>query len=151
MFRRPLLAATLAAATLTLAACQDSTPKTSLGGVPFGNYVLVGMDGAAVPLRNVTLNVQEKRLSGQGPCNGYTTPNSAELPALALAPLTTTYVACDKATFEQRFFHVMQTATEVEYYGGVLKVKAPSTWLIFERGTTDTSGVNALEAARGQQ
>lgn len=151
MFRRPIMAATAVAATFALAACQDSTPKTSLGGIPFGSYVLVGMDGAAVPLRNVTLDVQETRLSGHGPCNGYTATNSAELPALALSQLNTTFVACGKETFEQRFFQVLQSATEVEYYGGVLKVKSPATWLIFERGHTENSGVNALEAARAQQ
>ena len=113
--------------------------------------VLVGMDGAAVPLRNVTLDVQETRLSGHGPCNGYTATNSAELPALALSQLNTTLVACGKETFEQRFFQVLQSSTEVEYYGGVLKVKSPATWLIFERGHTENSGVNALEAARAQQ
>ncbi|RNF33627.1 META domain-containing protein [Paracoccus methylarcula] len=81
------------AATLALAACEPTTPTASgddRGFIPGGDYVLVGMDGAAVPLRDVTLRVEEKRISGKGPCNSYSAQNQAELPAVALSPIVST-------------------------------------------------------------
>ncbi|SIS80461.1 META domain-containing protein [Paracoccus saliphilus] len=146
----------VATAALALAACEPTTPPASAGEedrgfIPGGDYVLVGMDGEAVPLRDVTLRVEEKRISGKGPCNGYSAQNQAELPALALAPIVSTKAACKNLQLENRFMSVLQSATEMEYYGGVLKVKSPSTWLIFERGVRADSAVNALDAVRGGQ
>lgn len=152
MFSRPFLAVTAAAAIFAVAACEDPAPKSSLGGIPFGDYVLVGIGGGTVPMRDVTLKIEENRLSGHGPCNGYTVENTAELPALALGQINTSNTPCAKnQNLESRFFQTLQSATTVEYYGGVLKVKAPQTWLIFERGVPMRDQVSALEAARGQQ
>lgn len=145
----------LAAAALALAACEQTPPVSpdDRGFIPGGDYALVGMDGATVPLRNMTLTISESAVSGRGPCNGYGAKNNAELPLVALSPLQTTNVDCGKnTTIENRFFQVLQSATEMEYYGGVLKVKSPQTWLIFERGVTETQGqVTALDQARAGQ
>lgn len=153
---RPRLAVTAAIATMVLAACDPTATGAVAGGedrgfIPGGNYVLVGMDGQTVPLRNVTLLVEEKRLSGNGPCNGYSANNNATLPAVSLSPIISTKAACKDLKLENRFLSVLQQATEMEFYGGVLKVHSPSTWLIFEHGVRDTSGVSALEQARGTQ
>ncbi|MDP0928232.1 META domain-containing protein [Paracoccus onubensis] len=155
MFRPTRIGLPIAAAmaAFALAACEPA-PEISpddRGFIPGGDYVLVGMDGAAVPLRNVTLKVEEKRVSGLGPCNGYSAQNTAELPALALAPIVSNRMACKNSELENRFFSVLQSATEMEFYGGVLKVKSPSTWLIFERGVRASSSVNALDEVRGGQ
>lgn len=143
------------AAVFALAACEPTAPPVTdgedRGFIPGGDYVLVGMDGAAVPLRDVTLRVEEKRISGKGPCNGYSAQNQAELPAVALAPIVSTKAACKNMQLENRFLSVLQSATAMEFYGGVLKVKSPSTWLIFERGVRADSAVNALDAVRGGQ
>lgn len=154
---RPRLAAAAAAAisVLALAACEPTTTGATAGGedrgfIPGGSYVLVGMDGATVPLRNVTLLIEEKRISGQGPCNAYSAANNAALPAVALSPLVSTKMACKDLKIENRFLSVLQSATQMEFYGGVLKVKSPSTWLIFEHGVRAGS-VNALDVARGTQ
>ncbi|WEF23842.1 META domain-containing protein [Paracoccus sp. S3-43] len=145
----------LTAAALALAACEPTPPVSAddRGFIPGGDYALVGMDGATVPLRNMTLTIAETSVSGRGPCNGYGAKNNAELPLVALSPLQRTNVDCGKnATIENRFFQVLQAATEMEYYGGVLKVKSPQTWLIFERGVTETQGqVTALDQARAGQ
>lgn len=146
----------LTAAALALAACEPTPPvdpANDRGFIPGGDYALVGMDGATVPLRNMTLTIAEGSISGRGPCNGYGARNNAELPLVALSPLQTTGVACGKnTTIENRFFQVLQSATEMEYYGGVLKVKSPQTWLIFERGVTATQAqVSAVDQARAGQ
>ena len=155
MSRPARLGLSLAAVTavFALAACEPSAPPdpNDRGYIPGGDYVLVGMDGAAVPLRNVTMKVEEKRLSGLGPCNGYSAANTAELPAVALEPIVSNRMACKNSTLENRFFSVLQSASEMEFYGGVLKVKSPSTWLIFERGVRADSSVNALDQVRGGQ
>lgn len=147
--------AALTAAALVLAACEQTPPVSpdDRGFIPGGDYALVGMDGATVPLRNMTLTVGESTVSGRGPCNGYGARNTAELPLVALSPLQTTKVDCGKnTTIENRFFAVLQSATEMEYYGGVLKVKSPSTWLIFERGVTEAQAqVTAVDSARAGQ
>lgn len=144
----------LTAAAFALAACEPTSavdPANDRGFIPGGDYVLVGMDGATVPLRNMTLTISEGSVSGRGPCNGYGAKNNAELPLVQLSPLQTTNVPCGKnTTVENRFFQVMQSATEMEYYGGVLKVKSPSTWLIFERGVPEAQ-LNAVDQARAGQ
>jgi heat shock protein HslJ len=146
----------LTAAALALAACEPTPvvdPANDRGFIPGGDYALVGMDGATVPLRNMTLTIAETTVSGRGPCNGYGAKNNAELPLVALSPLQKTNVPCGKnTTIENRFFSVLQSATEMEYYGGVLKVKSPQTWLIFERGVTGTQAqVTAVDQARAGQ
>lgn len=157
-FARLGLFGALSVATLALAACEPAPATPTAPGddrsfIPGGHYVLVGMDGQTVPLRNVTLLVEEKRISGQGPCNGYGAVNNAELPALQLSPIVSTKVACKDLKLENRFLSVLQQASEVDYYGGVLRIKSPSTWLIFEQGrrADEASGVDALAAARGTQ
>lgn len=155
-FARLGLFGALSVATLALAACEPAPATPTAPGedrsfIPGGSYVLVGMDGQTVPLRNVTLLVEEKRLSGQGPCNSYSAQNNVELPAIQLTPIVSTKMACKDLKLENRFLSVLQQASEVDFYGGVLRVKSPSTWLIFEHGrrADDTSGVDALAAARG--
>lgn len=149
--RRSVAAATALAATLALAACQETPPPTAVGGIPLGDYVMVGIGNGTVPLRNITLQVNETSISGRGPCNGYGAQNTAELPALALANFTTTYATCKDQALEDRFFNALRQATEMEYYGGVLRVKGP-TWLVFERGVPASMvGANVLEAARAAQ
>lgn len=149
--------AVLTAASLALAGCAPATPAVDpandRGFIPGGDYVLVGMDGETVPLRNVTLTIAERSISGRGPCNGYGAANNAELPLVQLSPLQQTGVDCGRnARIENRFFSVLQSATEMEYFGGVLKVKSPQTWLIFERGVPEAqTQVTALDRARAGQ
>lgn len=136
---------------LALAACEPApttAPGEDRGFIPGGSYVLVGMDGQTVPLRDVTLLIEETRISGQGPCNSFSAENNAELPAVQLGPIISTKMACKDQRIENRFLQVLQTATEMDFYGGVLRVKSPQTWLIFEHGVRAGS-VSALDEARG--
>lgn len=150
------LAGAMTVAALALAACEPVPPAAAAGDgedrgfIPGGSYVLVGMDGQTVPLRNVTLLVEENRLSGEGPCNHYSATNNATLPAVSLSPIISNRMACKDLQLENRFMSVLQQATAMEFYGGVLKIKSPSTWLIFEHGVR-ASSINALDQARGSQ
>ena len=139
------------AATLLLAACASEPAGDPMGGIPANDYVLVGIGNGTVPLRNITLTTRPEGISGRGPCNGYAARNTVPLPAIALEPLQTTGVTeCKDLAVEQRFFQALQQATEMEYYGGVLRIKGP-TWLIFESGRPADQATDALAAARGNQ
>ncbi|MFN4061723.1 MULTISPECIES: META domain-containing protein [Paracoccus] len=147
---RPALALA-AIATLTLAACETTPAGDPMGGIPANDYVLVGIGNGTVPLRNITLTTRPEGVSGRGPCNGYAARNTVPLPAVAFEPLQTSGVSgCADEAVEQRFFQALQQATEMEYYGGVLRIKGP-TWLIFESGRPAESATDALSAARGNQ
>lgn len=139
------------AATLLLAACASEPTGDPMGGIPANDYVLVGIGNGTVPLRNITLTTRPEGISGRGPCNGYAARNTVPLPAIAFEPLQTTGVTeCKDLAVEQRFFQALQQATEMEYYGGVLRIKGP-TWLIFESGRPADQATDALAAARGNQ
>lgn len=146
---RPALALA-ALAVLTLAACETTPAGDPMGGIPANDYVLVGIGNGTVPLRNITLTTRPEGVSGRGPCNGYAARNTVPLPAVAFEPLQTTGVTCSDSALEQRFFLALQQATEMEYYGGVLRIKGP-TWLIFESGRPAEQQTDALSAARGNQ
>lgn len=153
MFKPRSVATAIAlAATAALAACEDPQPRTSVAGIPMGDYVMVGIGNGTVPLRNVTLTLTENAVSGRGPCNSYGANNAAELPQLAVSNFTTTERSCEFQELEDRFFNALRQANEIEYFGGVLRVKGP-TWLIFERGVPAAyaTSVSALDAARGSQ
>ena len=146
---RPALALA-AIATLTLSACSEPAGDP-MGGIPANDYVLVGIGNGTVPLRNITLTLRPEGVSGRGPCNGYALRNTVPLPAVAFEPIQTTGITgCRDEAVEQRFFNALQQANEMEYFGGVLRIKGP-TWLIFESGRPADLATDALSAARGNQ
>ena len=149
--RRKMPLVALGAAALTLAACSSEPAGDPMGGLPANDYVLVGIGNGTVPLRNITITVRPEGVSGVGPCNGYAAKNTAQLPAVAFEPLQTTGVTdCKDLAVEQRYFTALQQATEMEYYGGVLRIKGP-TWLIYESGRPAAMATDALSQARGNQ
>lgn len=147
---RPALALAALSA-LALAACNNEPAGDPMGGLPANDYVLVGIGNGTVPLRNITLTLRPEGVSGRGPCNGYALRNTAPLPAVAFEPIQTSGITgCKDEAVEQRFFNALQQANEMEYYGGVLRIKGP-TWLIFESGRPADLATDALSAARGNQ
>lgn len=144
-FAAPLLAA------LTLSACASGPATDPMGGLPANDYVLVGIGNGTVPLRNITLTLRPEGVSGRGPCNGYAARNTVPLPAVAFEQIQTSGVTeCRDLAVEQRFLNALQQATEMDYFGGVLRIKGP-TWLIFESGRPADQTTDALSAARGNQ
>lgn len=147
---RPALALAALSA-LALAACNNEPAGDPMGGLPANDYVLVGIGNGTVPLRNITLTLRPEGVSGRGPCNGYALRNTVPLPAVAFEPIQTSGITgCKDEAVEQRFFNALQQANEMEYYGGVLRIKGP-TWLIFESGRPADLATDALSAARGNQ
>lgn len=148
---RPLRLAAIGAAALTLAACTPQATTNTMGGLPANDYVLVGIGNGTVPLRNITLTLRPEGVSGRGPCNGYAVRNTVPLPNVAFEQIQTSGVAdCKDAAIEQRYFDALQQATQMSYFGGVLRIKGP-TWLIFESGRPADQATDALAQARGNQ
>lgn len=144
------LAAPILAA-MTLAACNSQPAGDPMGGLPANDYVLVGIGNGTVPLRNITLTLRPEGVSGRTPCNGYAARNTVPLPAVAFETIQTTGVTnCKDAAIEQRYLNALQQANEMEYFGGVLRIKGP-TWLIFESGRPADTATDALSQARGNQ
>ncbi|MBW7055503.1 META domain-containing protein [Paracoccus bogoriensis] len=144
------LAAPILAA-MTLAACNTQPAGDPMGGLPANDYVLVGIGNGTVPLRNITLTLRPEGVSGRTPCNGYAARNTVPLPAVAFEPIQTTGITnCRDAAIEQRYLNALQQANEMEYFGGVLRIKGP-TWLIFESGRPADMATDALSQARGNQ
>lgn len=139
-------------AAMALAACQpgSSVNSTSAGGIPMGDYVLVGIGADAVPTRNVRLNISPGAVSGEGPCNSYSGTLGAALPAFAVQQMNWTDEVCKRAIenrLEARYFEALTQATEVSYSGGVLQIKGP-TYLTFEPGRPATQEeLQAMAAA----
>ena len=127
--------ATLAA----LASCGPEMPapgeegKGFEGGIPFGTYTVVGFGKEAVPTRDATIRLTKNAFSGNGPCNTYTGVNAAALPAFQVSNMTWTDNPCGHKGFEGRFFNAITQANEIEWAGGVLKVKSPLGWITAER------------------
>lgn len=146
----------LPAAVLTamaLAACQPTTPAnaTSEGGIPMGDFVLVGIGADAVPTRNVRLNLAPGVISGEGPCNSYDGTLGAPLPAFRVQQMHWTDKACRRSIetrLEQRYFEALTQASGAVYEGGVLKLTGP-TYLTFEPGRPATQ--EELQAAAAAQ
>ncbi|QRZ15369.1 META domain-containing protein [Paracoccus methylovorus] len=135
MTRIPMISAAIAA-TLALAACEPTSGNTPGSNVPTGPYVLVGIGSDTVPQRNVGMTIEaDGSVSGQGPCNHYSAKQTAEPPAFALGPLTTSRMACagNAGRLETRFFEALSAANGITYEGGVLTIQGP-TYLTFEPG-----------------
>lgn len=132
-------AAAAVAALAALASCGPEVPAPGTegmgfeGGIPFGTYTVVGFGKEAVPTRDATIRLTKNAFSGNGPCNTYTGTNAAALPAFAVSNMTWTDNPCGHKGFEGRFFNAITQATEIEWAGGVLKVKSPLGWVTAER------------------
>lgn len=137
--KRILALSVAAVATLGLTACGE--PKTpadahSEGGIPMGDFVLVGIGSDAVPTRNVLLTLRPGQISGSGPCNTYRGTLSTRFPNLRVAEMTWTDLGCNRrleTALEQRYFEALTQANSVVWEGGVLKVIG-STYMTFEPG-----------------
>lgn len=149
-----LFALTAAAvAAFGLAACESGTPRdaSSEGGIPMGDFVLVGIGADAVPTRNVRLNLVPGGLSGEGPCNSYRGTLSTKFPAFRVQEMTWTDMSCRlniETRLEERYFHALTQANQAVYEGGVLKLMGP-TYLTFEPGRPATQ--EELQAAAAAQ
>ena len=139
-----LLALPIAAlAALSITACTPSNPSsaTSQGGIPIGDFVLVGIGSDTVPTRNVRLNLAPGLISGDGVCNTYSGKLSTKFPDFRVQELHWTDNECVRNIenrLEARYFQALTQAEGIIYEGGVLKVTGP-TYLTFEPGRPATA------------
>ena len=81
-----------------------------MGGV----YHLISYDPA---LQRVTLEIEDTRVSGQGPCNRYfgsITHSDTGSNSIQVGPLASTKMACPNLSAEHRYFQDLQRVSMVK-------------------------------------
>ena len=81
-----------------------------MGGV----YHLISDDQA---LQRVTLEIEDTRVSGQGPCNQYfgsITHSDTGSNSIQVGPLASTKIACPNLSAEHRYFQDLQRVSMVK-------------------------------------
>lgn len=122
---------------LVLAILPAMAPAQTIHGI---DWQLIAIDGALTETR-ATLRIEEDGvLSGQAPCNRWSSMNSAPLPAVALHGISATRMACDKLSEEQAFFEVLSLMTALQPEGdSTLILTGPDgRSMEFARDTTDS-------------
>lgn len=148
--KRILALSVAAVATLGLTACgEPATPADALseGGIPMGDYVLVGIGQDAAPSRNILLTLRPGSISGSGPCNSYRGTMGTKFPEIRIAEMTWTDLGCKlslETRLEQRYFEALPQVNTAVWEGGVLKLVG-STYLTFEPGRPATLGASARQ------
>lgn len=80
-------------------------------------WQLLAMDGTRTTARATLRIDKDNVLAGAAPCNRWSATNGADLPALALGPVRSTRMACDKLAQEQAFFTALALMTAVAMDG----------------------------------
>ncbi|WP_313135566.1 META domain-containing protein [Paracoccus jeotgali] len=119
--------AALALSTALIAGCTESPSDPASFD---GSYRLQLLDGQPIQ-GSASLNIHGDALSGEGPCNRYTTSNGAEWPLVALAPIASTRRACLIEGGESGFFDAMAQVTQASLSDGVLDLTGPRHSLKF--------------------
>lgn len=105
------------AATLAGCAGDETLHAYGAGG---HTYALQSIDGEAFAER-ATLGFPEPgRVAGQGPCNAFTTAQTAPYPWFDLGPIAVTGRACAELEAEQAFLQALDTMSTAEVTGDTL-------------------------------
>ena len=100
-----------------------------IGGV----YRLISDDPG---LQRVTLEIENTRVSGQGPCNQYfgsVVQSNTGSNSIQLGPLASTKMACPHLSAEHRYFQELQRASMVEVVpNGLILTTSDETNLVFK-------------------
>ena len=98
-----------------------------------GMYHLISDDPA---LQRVTLEIENTRVSGQGPCNRYfgsVVQSNTGSNSIQLGPLASTKMACPHLSAEHRYFQELQRASMVEVVpDGLILTTSDETKLVFK-------------------
>ena len=126
MTRIPLISVAVAA-TLGLAACEPTTSSTPGASIPTGPYVLVGIGSDTVPQRNVGMTIEANgSITGQAPCNSYTSQNNATWPQVSLAGIASTRRACITEGGESAYFAALEQVAQASLSDGDLELRGPA-------------------------
>ena len=98
-----------------------------------GMYHLISDDPA---LQRVTLEIEDTRVSGQGPCNRYfrsVVQSDTGSNSIQVGPLASTKMACPHLSAEHRFFQDLQRASMVTVLpDGLILTTSDQTKLVFK-------------------
>ena len=98
-----------------------------------GMYRLISDDPG---LWRVTLEIENTRVSGQGPCNRYfgsVVQSNTGSNSIQLGPLASTKMACPHLSAEHRYFQELQRASMVEVVpNGLILTTSDETNLVFK-------------------
>ncbi|NJS40457.1 MAG: META domain-containing protein [Rhodobacteraceae bacterium] len=104
---RPLFAVLLALFPLTT---QAQTAEAQTAPI---DWQLVAIDGVVTDMRATLRLSDDGTISGQAPCNRWSAMNGETLPALNLAAIRATRMACDRLADEQLFFDTLAAMTRL--------------------------------------
>ena len=98
-----------------------------------GMYHLISDDPA---LQRVTLEIEDTRVSGQGPCNRYfgsiTRPDAGSN-SIQVGPIASTKMACPHLSAEHRYFQDLQRVSMVTVVpDGLILTTGDQTKLVFK-------------------
>ena len=98
-----------------------------------GMYHLISDDPA---LQRVTLEVEDTRVSGQGPCNRYfgsiTRPDAGSN-SIQVGPIASTKMACPHLSAEHRYFQDLQRVSMITVVpNGLILTTGNQTKLVFK-------------------
>ena len=98
-----------------------------------GMYQLISDDPA---LQRVTLEIEETRVSGQGPCNRYfgsIAHSDTGLNNIQVGPLASTKMACPHLSAEYRYFQDLQRVAFAKVMpDGLILTTSDQTKLVFK-------------------
>ena len=98
-----------------------------------GIYHLISDDPA---LQRVTLEIEDTRVSGQGPCNRYfgsITHSDAGSNSIQVGPIASTKMACPHLSAEHRYFQDLQRVSMVTFVpDGLILTTGDQTKLVFK-------------------
>lgn len=108
----PIKPAALTLATLLAAtACVAPGQAEPLTGT---EWHLVGIEGQRAPAPLTLIFAEDGKVAGQAPCNRWFAKNGATLPALSLAGIGATEMACPDLAAEQIYFEALAAMQRVE-------------------------------------
>lgn len=117
MMRAAVLCAALAAGP----AAAQAVPPAFLAP----QWRVVEIDGVPVAAATELVIDAEGAIAGQGPCNRFATRNRAAFPALDLAPIVATRMACPDLAAEQAAFDALAAMTAAAVEGLDLRLTGP--------------------------
>ena len=130
------------AAVLLLGGCGYGPRGDSIEGVWNLESASDGSGELEMTGQPVTLEIDGKKASGQGPCNSYSTEVTQRGDSVNFGLIASTQMFCeDGADFEGQYFAALDTVTTAEVDGDSLTLTGPGVELVYERDI-DTSGTD---------
>ena len=111
----------------TVLALMFTSPLAAETSLP----VLTLLDGAPPGLAASLLLDPAGSIAGRGPCNRYSAPQMADLPAFKVETIISTKMACADLAAEQLFFDLLTQMEHAEQSGGVLSLTGAGHVMVF--------------------